>query len=593
MARQGNGLQVYRCRTRRRRGSSIYFALIGLALLATVVGVAWLTLRNTGEDLSEVPLVGEVAREAYDHIVLEEGEIESSNNVEIRCEVRTRTGGSGASTSIIDVIEEGKHVKEGDWLITFDSSSLEQELSRQRIVVNTSEAIVIQAKATYDTAVIAREEYLNGTYNEEKKAIENEIFVAKENLKKAQLSLDSIKRLVSRGLLSSLQLEGEQFRVDAAQNELDLAMQKLDVLDKFTKRKMLTQLDSDIKAAEVKWQNEQDSHQEELDTYEEIEGQVAKCKVSAPQAGQVVYANVQSSRSGSEFVVEPGVAVRERQVILRLPDPEAMQVKAKISESRINLIREGMPVAVRIDAFGDDTVMGEVTKVNKYAEPGNWWMSTGKEYVTLIKITNPPPELRVGLTAEVQIHVEHRDDALQMPVQAVYERLGKTFCLVKSGDRWVTKEIAISSTNDKVVAIDTDNSEPLNPGDQVVLNPRKHLDKFDQSRFPSPDDAPSEEIAKKASSQPPAKEDKKADGGAAKGGGGGNVTQMISRLDQNKDGTVTVDEVPSQMKDRLSKADTNSDGILDTAELMAAFAKMRAAGGGKKGPGGGPPGDGA
>ncbi len=133
----------------------------------------------------------------------------------------------------------------------------------------------------------------------------------KENLKKAQLSYDSIKRQVARGTLTELQLDGEQFRVQAAQNELDLANQKLEVLDQYTRRKMLTQLDSDIRSAEVKYNNEQDSYKTELNDLKEIEDQIGKCKVLAPQAGQVVYANVQSSRSGSEFIVEPGVAVRE------------------------------------------------------------------------------------------------------------------------------------------------------------------------------------------------------------------------------------------------------------------------------------------
>ncbi len=41
-----------------------------------------------------------------------------------------------------------------------------------------AEAIMIQAKALFDTAVIARDEYLEGTYNELRKTIENEIFVA-------------------------------------------------------------------------------------------------------------------------------------------------------------------------------------------------------------------------------------------------------------------------------------------------------------------------------------------------------------------------------------------------------------------------------
>jgi multidrug efflux pump subunit AcrA (membrane-fusion protein) len=250
---------------------------------------------------------------------------------------------------------------------------------------------------------------------------------------------------------------------------------------------MLTQLDSDIRAAEVKWRNEKDSYEEEQTKLKEIEAQIACCKIHAPSAGQVVYANVQSSRSGSEFVVEPGAMVRERQVLLRLPDPTNMQIRATISESRINLVHEGMAVDIRIDAFGDRSLRGEVTKVNKYAEPGNWWSSTAKQYATFIKVFEPPPELRVGLTAEVQIQVERRDQAIQIPVQAVYEKEGRTFCLVQKEAAWETREVVISSTNDKMVALDEERSEQMHAGELVVINPRRHLDKFDSKRLKAAD----------------------------------------------------------------------------------------------------------
>ena len=474
----------------RRNGGSTSFFVIGLVILLAVLGaVAWFSLQSSAGDAKDAPLVTTAERASYEHLVLEQGEVQSSNNVEIRCLVRSRSQGSDRSTSIIEVVPEGTVAEEGDWLITFDSSALEQEHSQQRIMVNTSEALMIQAKAMYDTAVIAKTEYLEGTYNELRKTIQNEVFVAEEELKKAELSYASITRLVSRGLLTELQQEGEEFKVDAAQNTLDLSNQKLEVLDNYTKAKMLVQLESDIKSADVTFRNEKDSHQTELDKLKEIEDQIAACKVHAPQAGQVVYANVQSSRSGSEFVVENGAAVKERQIILRLPDPENMQVKAKISEARVNLVREGMPVSIRIDAFGDTALRGEVTKVNKYAEPGSWWSSSTKQYATLIRIIDPPAKIRVGLTAEVQIHVEQRDDALQLPVQTVYERSGKTFCLVAIAGEYQTREIFISSTNEKAVALDEERSQ-VHPGDIVVANARKHVKLFDESRFPKESESP-------------------------------------------------------------------------------------------------------
>jgi len=68
---------------------------------------------------------------------------------------------------------EGTWVKPNDWLITFDSSALEQEQRQQKIAVNTSEAVMIQAKAVYDTSVIAKKEYLEGTYKEQEQTILN------------------------------------------------------------------------------------------------------------------------------------------------------------------------------------------------------------------------------------------------------------------------------------------------------------------------------------------------------------------------------------------------------------------------------------
>ena len=424
-----------------------------------------------------------VVRGRYEHIVLEQGEIESSNNIEVRCQVKNRAGGNSPSTTILDVIPEGSTVKEGDWLITFDSSALENELTQQTILVKTSETLVIQAKAAYDTAVISLKEYLQGTYEQERKTIENELFLAEETVKKAELSYDSIKRSVSRGLISTLQLQGEQFRVDAARKELELANKKLDVLDNYTKEKMLTQLNSDIEAAKIKWENEQASHQEELKKLQEIKDQIAVCTITAPQNGQVVYANVMSSRSGSEFVVEPGASVRERQAIIRLPDPKNMQVATDVNESQINLVREGMDVSIRIDALGEKVFRGVVTKVNKYAEAGSWWSSSAKSYKTTIRIVDPPPQIRSGLTAEVRIHVEMNDDALKLPVQAIMEHKGRTFCLVKQDDAYTTRPVMIASTNDKFIAIDESAEDAPTEDEQVVLNPRSYADLFDYSGF--------------------------------------------------------------------------------------------------------------
>lgn len=463
-----------------RRGSASKIVIGVLAAIGMIAAGFWLFSGGETEGADQ-PMLTAVSRGPYELVVVEQGEVDSSNNVEIRCEVKAR-GTSG--TAIIEVIPEGTLVNEGDLLVQLDASSLDRDRDTQQIAVNTTLATMVQAESTLEAAKVAKEEYLQGAYKQEEQLVLSEIFVAEENLKRSQLSVESGERLAAKGLVTSLQLDGDRFAVEKSRNELDSAKTKLKVLQEFTRRKNLIQFDSDIKTAEVKFANEKKNYEVELKKLDDIEQQIAKCTIRAPQHGQVVYANVTSSRGGSsEFVVEPGSLVREQQVIVRLPDPTQMQVKARINESRITLVRPEMPVAIRIDAFGDEPLDGQVKKVNQYAEPTSWFGSQVKEYATFIDILDPPPGIRPGLTAEVRIHVEDRSDTLQIPVQALYEHKGHTFCLVKKGMRYETREVKFESTNDKTVAL---NPGVLDEGEQVVLNPRKHSDKLALPHLPDP-----------------------------------------------------------------------------------------------------------
>lgn len=470
---------------RPRMGAALATLVVILLVVTAIVFAVWLMLRGATGPAMHDPVVQEVIRGPYEFSVIEKGEVESANNAEVRCSVRARTG-SGTSTSIVKIVPEGTWVKKGDWLITFDSSTLEQERRQQKIAVNSRQATMIQAKAAYETAVKSLTEYTEGTFGEKAKTISNEIITASQDLHKIELSYDSTKRQAARGSVTALQLDGEKFRKDAARNDLDLARRKKTALEEYSNPKMLTQLNSNVKAREVTYRNEQASYDEEMSKLKEIDDQIAKCQVHAPQDGQVVYANLVDHHGSREYVVEAGAMVRERQILLNLPDPKRMQIHTEIVETRVNLIHEGQPVAIRIEAMGDRELKGKVKKVNKYADPSDFWTSSSKQFGAQVEVIDPPQELRVGLTAEVRILVDKRDDALQIPVQAVYERDGKTYCLVKRGTAWDTRMIVIRSTNDRMVALDETESETINPGELVVVNPREHADKFDAGRFPAP-----------------------------------------------------------------------------------------------------------
>ncbi len=444
----------------------LIFAAVMVGLL---LGVVWFLAAGAGEDPASQPLLETVRRGPFEHIVLEHGEVESSSNIEIQCEVKAR---NSTGTAVIWVIPEGTQVQAGDKLVVLDSSALEDEYQRQKILVNTAHALMISAQSTYEQAIIALEEYIDGTFEQEKQLILSEILVAEEKLSRAQENAKFSQRLAALGFQTALQLKADLFAVEQAQTELELARNKLSTLENITFRKMKVALDSDIEAAEARKEADTNSHAEEVKKLKEMEDQIAKCVITAPAAGQVVYANIVSRRGGSEFVVEPGAMVRERQTIIRLPDPDQMQIKATINEDRVILVEEGMPVSIRIGAFADDRILeGRVKKVNRYAEPGSWFSSQVKEYATFIDVINPPPDIRSGMTAEVRILVDKKSDVLQIPVQAIHEHARLTYCLVKKGDTYETRQVKMGATNDKTVVIE----EGLDENEQVVLNPRRHL----------------------------------------------------------------------------------------------------------------------
>ena len=604
-----------------QQGNALVGLIICLVFIAVIGGAGYVVLNNTGAAVDPDALITQAARRGpFDHIVLEQGEVESSSNTEIVCEVKSR--GSGG-TAILWVLEEGTKVKKGDKLVELDAADLESNLKEQKIQVITAESRLATAEANLEQAKISRQEYLEGVYKTDEKKILSEQAIAEQDLRKARLLSQSSERLVAKGLLNALTLEANQFAVADAQNKLDVADSKLRVLQNLTKQKMLVQFDSDIDAAEAALSAAQSELMEETTELAEIIEQISKCVMYAPAEGVVVHANRYSSRGGNaEFVVEAGSTVRERQEIIRLPDPSLMQVKCKVNESRITLIREGMAARIEIDAIPGMKLTGRVIKVNRYAEPGSYFSSSIKEYATIIEIINPPENIRTGMTAEVQIFVEQLDDALQIPIEGLYEHGSDMFTLVMKGpEQFETSKVGIQATNDTMASI----SEGLVDQDVVVLNLRDHLDLMKLPEIAREDNSGMRDLATAAPAgsageggRPSAASGGRPGGGGAggrsggggaggrpggggaggrpggggaggrPGGGGGRpslgaiVDMTMSKNDKDGDGSLSPDEIKaidSNFRGMVTAADADSDGSVTKAELTKAMTKRMSGGG--------------
>jgi HlyD family secretion protein len=475
---------VARLRRSRRSGAVRKKLLVLLAMFAVGGGAYWKFASTRLNAATEAPLLGKVVVGKFVHEIVERGDIQSSANVDVRSEVQLRSSSAAAAgVAILEIVPEGSFVEEGDFLVRLDDAQLQNELTLQTIACNTSQAIVTQAQTAVETAKLALREYESGTFKQEEEKLQSEIFVAQESHRRAQEYVRYSERLASKGYVTPIQLEADRFAVEKAAKELDVARTKLAVLHTFTKQKLMKSLEADVKTAEARLSSTLTIHSVEEARLDRIKTQIAKCVITAPKAGQVVYANDQMA-NGEPIVIEEGRLIRERQVIIRLPNPKQMQVLAKINESRIDLVRPGMTAIVKIDALPDVELRGRVKKVSEYPmQQAGSYLQHIKEYATEIEILNPPAGLRPGMTAQAAVIAEERDGAAQVPLQAVMERDGRYYCLVQTAAGLEAKQVQVGPTNSKLVVIEAG----LDGADQVVMTPKQFVD---QVALPTPIEFP-------------------------------------------------------------------------------------------------------
>jgi multidrug efflux pump subunit AcrA (membrane-fusion protein) len=448
----------------------------GVAAAIILVGGAWWWMSRGDSSDGENIVLHRVSRGDFELSIVERGEVDASDVTEIRSLVKSN---NTTGNAILRIVPEGTVVKKGDFLVELDSSALASQRTSQQILVNDAKAAEVEAHNNYDVAVISKREYLEGTYLQDRQAIESEKFVAEENLNRAKDYYTYSQKLASKGYVNENQLEADRFAVDKAKKDLEAAKTKLKVIDEFTKPKQASTLDSAILIAKAKWDAAKNSEQLEVAKLADIDDQIAKCTMTAPQDGIVKYAHVNENRGDQQFIVEEGAMVRERQTIIKLPNAESMRVILTVNESLVQYIEPGFAADIR--PVGVDKLLhGTVERVNQYAEPTGWRTANVKEYKAFVHIDDASADLRSGMTASVTIHCAGVPNALQVPVQAMYAHGPKFYCFAYNDGKWNAREVKAGPTNDKYFVIESG----LHEGDEIAMNPRAYLDNVSLPKLP-------------------------------------------------------------------------------------------------------------
>jgi len=357
---------------RHQRGGAFVWVIVIVVLIAAA-GV-WLWRGRSTNQAGDVVVTWTTKKEKLRIAVVESEQLKASKSTDIYCEVK---GGA----TILFLVAEGTQVNKDDLLVRLDASTLENDLTAQRIKWEQANAAYIQAektkeiqlslnasteqKATVDKAIAELDlnKYLKGDYLLKIDQAKSDVTLAEAAEKNAKQKLDDTEELYKLEFAAKLDLDGDALVHKVAEIKLTMAKESQDVLEKFEKERQTQQLQSTVDQTKaeldrVKLRAVADMAQKEADLHskqatldleknklDDLEEQLKNTIIKAPSAGLVVYPGNQGGMGGmgrsDRDRVEEGATVREHQLLISLPDTSEMTVVVSVHESSIDKVRVG------------------------------------------------------------------------------------------------------------------------------------------------------------------------------------------------------------------------------------------------------------
>ncbi|MGG4041965.1 efflux RND transporter periplasmic adaptor subunit [Bacillus smithii] len=159
--------------------------------------------------------------------------------------------------------------------------------------------------------------------------------------------------------------------------------------------------------------------------------------------------------------VSDGDRVSKGQVIAHITNYDDLQTTVQIDELDIPKVKVGQTASIKVNAFPDTTYTGKVTAV---ANEGT--VSNGVSTFDVTVHMNKPTNVKVGMTTEVSILVQSKDNALYVPIEAVHSINNEKYVVVEKGDGSVARQtVKTGISNEDYVEI----TNGLTEGEVVQL----------------------------------------------------------------------------------------------------------------------------
>jgi len=427
-----------------------------------------------------VPLA-EVRQGPFEVTIVESGTIEALRSMTYSSSIQSN------QAKIVALAPEGSRVEEGDLLILFDAAPFEESIRRHTALLAQAQADLADAEKDRQLQELENEAELASTQNKLDRSrlqledvtrgtgrLEVEESLAsvantERELRRAEAQLEDLRPLLAEGFITKLELERAEQQVQQSREDLELARRRHEALVQYGRPLDLSQAEADARLSQdglrqlqsaVRYRIEQreaairaaESRIAEASSQlKEAHQQLARTEVRADVPGIVVYRKV---FFGSEQrKPQVGDQVWANQPLLILPDISKVVVETEVRETDIHKVTQGQQVKVRVAAYPDLELGGRVTLVGTLAQERRDRRGSRFFGVT-IELDGSDDRLRPGMTARVEILVSERPDAVYVPLEAVFERAGRTLCYVPEGDRLVEREVVLGESNQSFVVIE-------------------------------------------------------------------------------------------------------------------------------------------
>ncbi len=405
----------------------------------------------------------------------------------------------GDKGTIIWMIDEGSRVNAGDSLVRLDPSPFEEKVTRATSSLTEAEAVassfeqafgwervqtqrqVTSAEFDLRVAELDLMKFEKGDGPLELSRLEAAVQEARQNDAQFAGYLQDLQELMNEGIITENEVVQGRRKAEETAKVLRTAEQQFDIYKEYVFPSTLEKAKGRVSRTKLELEQTRKSSGFQIGkakasmdqafqlvkdaraSLEHASKELQATTIVAPIPGMVVYR--EEFRSGERRKPRIGDSVWQNQPLLYLPDISSMIVKTFIREVDVHKIKVGTTTTTRVDAFPDVALVGEVASIGVLAESGTSRSGGSKVFQLTIELQNNSDNLRPGMTARSTILAGTINDALCVPVSAVFIENSEAYCFVERNGGFSRVPVVLGSQNETVIEI----RDGLSEGDRVAL----------------------------------------------------------------------------------------------------------------------------